>query len=236
MVHHVGGGDFRAVGEALMRTLIDQGGLTADDSVLDIGCGSGRVAEPLSRFLSQKGAYLGFDLTPRAIVACQMRFKKRRPDFRFVSADIGNGLYNPRGGVPETGYRFPAADGEFSFAFATSVFSHMQGGSIAHYLHETARSLRPGGRSLFTAYVLDEASLAAIADGSSGLPFHPWKDGAWVQHDFNPEGAIAHSRETFDAMIAAAGLELTTFHPGAWRPGATYAGWQDLFVVEKVGA
>ena len=233
VVHHVGGGDFRAVGDQLLATLIEHGALTPEDVVLDIGCGTGRVAEPLSRFLSDKGGYIGFDLTPRAIVSCQLRYRKRRPDFRFVCADIQNGLYNTTGAVAEDGYRFPTADGEVSFAFATSVFSHMQGGPIAHYLNETARSLGPGGRFLFTGYVLDEASLAAIAEGRSGLPFHPWRDGAWVQHADHPEGAIAHTAESFRAMIADAGLTVRDFRTGAWRGAADYQGWQDMFVVEK---
>ncbi|HEX8254186.1 MAG TPA: hypothetical protein VF846_13660 [Thermoanaerobaculia bacterium] len=41
----VGGGDFRQVGEDLVKVLADHG-LKSTDRVLDIGCGVGRVALP----------------------------------------------------------------------------------------------------------------------------------------------------------------------------------------------
>jgi SAM-dependent methyltransferase len=55
MVHHVGGGDFRAVGQQIFEQLREHAALTPEDRVLDIGCGTGRVAIALSDFLVAPG-------------------------------------------------------------------------------------------------------------------------------------------------------------------------------------
>jgi trans-aconitate methyltransferase len=45
------GGQFEAFG-ILMRELLIQTGLERDGYVIDVGCGSGRLAKPLSQYLS----------------------------------------------------------------------------------------------------------------------------------------------------------------------------------------
>ncbi len=44
----VGASDFRKIGHELFQCFVDPGGLQPDDSVLDVGCGIGRMAVPLT--------------------------------------------------------------------------------------------------------------------------------------------------------------------------------------------
>src|SRR3954452_6830822 len=66
---------YRGVGaNVLERVLIDGGGLVPTDRVLDIGCGPGRVAVHLTRFLDpDAGSYEGLDVMPNAIAWAQGR-------------------------------------------------------------------------------------------------------------------------------------------------------------------
>src|ERR1700754_4186971 len=82
MEEAVGGGDFTAIGE-IMSGLVRHYGLPADGYLVDVGCGSGRLARPISPYL--KGRYLGFDLVPE-LIAHAKRITGR-PDWRFEVID-----------------------------------------------------------------------------------------------------------------------------------------------------
>ena len=234
--HHVGGGDFHAMGEALLARLVESAGLTPDDRVLDIGCGTGRVARPLAAFLSARGRYAGFDVGRSAIKGCRRRFRRTRPDFRFEHADVRNLDYNPRGRTAASDYRFPFEDGAFTLAFAFSVFTHMRPAAVERYLAEAARVLAPGGRLLFTAYLLDPRRVQALEEGRAGLPLQPWEDGCRVQDRSAPERAIAYPVERILAAAAGAGLEAAPPVYGQWAPPSAGPDWQDLIVARKPGA
>ena len=60
-------------------------GLRPDHHVIDIGCGSGRLALPLTNFL-RRGRYEGFDIDPDMIAWCRRSITPRHPDFGFSLA------------------------------------------------------------------------------------------------------------------------------------------------------
>lgn len=234
IVHNVGGGDFAAAGRQNLDLLSEHAGLTPAMSVLDIGCGTGRMAAPLLDFLDDGAGYVGFDVSRAAIKACERRLGARRSDFRFVHVDVRNTEYRSSGAIEETELTFPAADQAFDVAMATSVFSHMRLPSIRHYLEETYRLLKPGGRFMFTAFALTPERVAMIGEGLSDLDFKPWESGSMVVDARSPERAIAHPLEALEAAVLQAGFILPKgVVYGAWLPPSQYGGGQDLFVAVK---
>jgi SAM-dependent methyltransferase len=61
---------FLAIGNQSAQLLIEQG-LGAADSILDVGCGYGRLAFGLLSQLDFKGRYEGFDVLQRQIDWCR---------------------------------------------------------------------------------------------------------------------------------------------------------------------
>lgn len=49
----VGSGDYKSQGERITDQLVRYGGLKPDHKVLDIGCGIGRIAVPLTKYLNE---------------------------------------------------------------------------------------------------------------------------------------------------------------------------------------
>ena len=161
---------FIAAGDAWLLRCVTLGGLVPDARVLELGCGYGRAARPLTDFLSADGHYLGFDLDEAAIGWCTERYAAY-PNFAFQHADLANPLYRPSGTEQASEYLFPSDDGNVELVLAASVLTHLVTAELARYLRETARVLAPGGRALLALFLLDLGSRAALTQGRATLPF-----------------------------------------------------------------
>jgi 2-polyprenyl-3-methyl-5-hydroxy-6-metoxy-1,4-benzoquinol methylase len=69
----VGGYCFKEIGNEFLKYSIELGGIRKDGKVLDVGCGIGRMAVPLTGYLSKEGAYEGFDLVADGIKWCKKK-------------------------------------------------------------------------------------------------------------------------------------------------------------------
>lgn len=237
-----------AQGERLATALAEAGRLRPDGAVLDIGCGPGRVAAPLTRYLDASGRYEGFDVMPRSIRWCSRRITRRHPNFRFRHADLGNAQYNPDGADRADRYRFPYPDGCFDAALAGSLFTHLQPFESRHYLSETARVLGPGGRLLGSWFLLNpetEERLDAGGATSRGLlgtaslsPEHELADRRGnrfrAAEPEVPEFQIAAYEDDVRAWHEEVGLRVIEVRYGGWsgRPAAPDDIGQDLLVAE----
>lgn len=221
----VGAGDFAAVGDEFLGHLVDLAGLRPDSDVLDVGCGIGRVARPLASYLTA-GTYAGFDVDPRGIAWCRERYPAER--FRFDLVDLHNARYNPHGRASALDFRFPYADDAFDVAVMTSVVTHLQAPECAHYLAQTLRVLRPGGRLLATFFLLDDDSRAALRAGRTTIPFPDFEEAEMAVADpALPEEAVA-----YDVRWVRERLDVRSIDPGAWRGGASppTRSYQDIVV------
>jgi len=76
----IGDGDFEKIGLNYKRHFIELANLQPNNRVLDVGCGIGRMAIPLTDYLSPEGEYWGFDIVKKGIEWCQTRIT---PKFKF---------------------------------------------------------------------------------------------------------------------------------------------------------
>lgn len=230
----VGGGDFSKIGERYLNFFVDVCGLKPDDSVLDAGCGVGRLAIPLTRYLSPPGAYRGFDVVKPGIEWCSQAITPRFPHFQFEWANLYNKTYNPQGTMTAADFRFPYEDQQFDFIFLTSVFTHMLPGDVDHYLAEIARVLRPGKFCLTTYFLLNEESRRLMASGASRLDFKYGGRGYLTLDPTLPESAVAHEEAFILASLSKAGLAVdTSIRYGSWCGRKGTIRFQDEVVAKK---
>jgi ubiquinone/menaquinone biosynthesis C-methylase UbiE len=230
----VGGVNFRAGGEALCDQLVELGGLKPNHVVLDIGCGIGRAAVPLTEYLSEDGEYYGFDIVSEGIDWCADSITPSFPNFHFELADIYNQIYNQGGQYKANEYRFPHPDGSFDFVFSTSVFTHMLPGDVWNYIAETARVLKPGGTSFSSFFLLNEESLSLIQAGRGTVGLRDRMGDNMVANAREPEQAIAYEEEIIREVMDGQGLEIVEpIHYGSWCGRETYTDYQDIIVATR---
>jgi ubiquinone/menaquinone biosynthesis C-methylase UbiE len=106
-------------------------GLRDGMSLIDFGCGSGRLASILGR-QPMRIDYFGIDIDQRLIDYART---KSPAHFRFA---LNRAL------------RIPAPDASADMVCAFSVFTHLHHAETYLYLEDIHRILRPGGRLVFT--------------------------------------------------------------------------------------
>ena len=166
------GGEFEAMGFLEMETL-KHFGLQEDAYLIDVGCGSGRLAKPLSEYL--KGRYLGIDIVPDLVKYARENIN--RSDWRFKTAD---------------GLSIPEGEGRADAVCFFSVFTHLLHEQTYVYLQEAKRVLKPGGRIIFSFldfsipshWAVFKSNLKYLKGESHPLNMFISKDAiyAWAEH------------------------------------------------------
>lgn len=124
------GGDFDATG-ALEFYALKAHGLTPESFVVDVGCGTGRLAVQLARRGYRR--YAGFDIIGSAVEFARTLCEK--PEWEFGVTD---------------GLRIPVKEAVADFVCFFSVFTHVSHEHTYLYLGEASRVLRTGGVAIFT--------------------------------------------------------------------------------------
>ena len=124
------GGDFITVGKielSLLRSI----GLSEGHFLVDVGCGSGRLAFQLTSIKNL--IYLGTDVVPALLAHAKQL--TQQPQWRFELTD---------------GVRIPCASESADYVCFFSVFTHLRHEETYKYLEEAKRVLKPGGRVVFS--------------------------------------------------------------------------------------
>jgi ubiquinone/menaquinone biosynthesis C-methylase UbiE len=123
------GGDYEIMGEALRERLV-RFGLRPNDYLIDVDCGSGRVAFAFARSPWRDSVrYLGTDIVPAMLAFAAQKCAQPRWRFELVTEP-----------------KIPEADGAADMVCFFSVFTHLLEEESFLYLEEARRVLKPGGR------------------------------------------------------------------------------------------
>lgn len=233
-LNFVGDGDFREIGSEFLRHFIELGGLKPNESVLDVGCGIGRMAAPLTRYLDKQGRYEGFDIVSDGIDWSVKNIGSRFSNFRFQFLDIYNRNYNPKGRLKAAEAKFPYPSESFDFVFLTSVFTHMLPDEVENYLSEIARVMKSNARCLITYFLLNHESLELIGSKKSKFGFgHQF--GSYRLQDLNaPEAAVSYEENFVQGLYRRYGLKINEpIRYGSWCGRSTFVSGQDIVVARK---
>jgi ubiquinone/menaquinone biosynthesis C-methylase UbiE len=212
-LHFVGGlPEFKGIGESFFQYFVNLAGLQPHERVLDVGCGTGRMALPLTKYLKD-GSYDGIDIVAPSIKWCQKTYTPSYPHFHFHFADIHNEAYNCTGKEKASDYRFPFENSSFDFVFLTSVFTHLLPRDADNYLSETMR-------------VIDEQA--------SHLSFKYELPGCQIEDKDVPEAAVGYDEKNIRSLFGTYGLSVAEpIRYGTWCGRKAGLDWQDIIIATK---
>ncbi len=192
-------------GKMIVTELSGRGFLAKNSSVLELGCGCGRNAIALSRFLGGAGSYAGQDVDREMIEWCQNNLQNER--IKFYHADLYSKVYNPDG-KPVEEYTFPAGDGSVSLIISVSLYSHLLSKDFAHYIKESGRVLFTGGHLHMTLFLLDFVR-PRLGDRWT---FSHKLDDCYVDSLRYPEAAVAYELKTVEKFLGESSLSIVDIY------------------------
>jgi SAM-dependent methyltransferase len=123
-------------------------------TIVDWGCGSGRVARHVAKALKNNATLVGFDIDAVAI-------------------EWANGNIGPYFRLCKTSPPLEQATATVDLVYAYSVLTHLAAQTLATWVEEMARILKPGGIGLFT--VLSDRAMIALQSGLERSALEAWR-------------------------------------------------------------
>lgn len=221
------------IGKEFLEHFINKADLKPTDQVLEVGSGFGRMAIPLTEYLSTEGLYEGLELLKDGVNWCQSNFTPKFPNFKFQRIDVYNARYNTAGTQKAETYRFPFKDGSFDFVYLTSVFTHMYPNEIANYLKEVSRVMKPRGTCLCTYYLINDISKEQIKNHLGTYNFEYSKADYYIEDLKDPLYQIAFKEPFIKLLYADCNLDIEAVYYGSWSGRQDFLSFQDIIIAKN---
>ena len=188
----VGAGAFELIGR-LELALMEVEGLTPSSTLVDLGCGIGRMASHAIPFLVG-GHYIGTDVAPSMLQRAQARIDPLLPE---PPCRVS--------WVKQVGTEFDVPDQSVDAFCAYSVFTHIEHEDSFNFLKDARRAVRPGGFFVFSCLPMDLAVSREIFLASAATDYA----GRW--------GTVRNVTTSMDFMESIA--RLAGWRVRRWYPG-----------------
>lgn len=229
----IGSGDFKKQGEHLLDLVVKYAGLKPDGKILDVGCGIGRLAVPLTRYLNAEGRYDGFDIVKKGIDWCNKKIAVDFPNFHFLYIDLKNDLYNLSTDEEAKDFQFPYSKDSFDCIVLTSVFTHMMPSDVDNYLKQISLVMKNDGRCLATFFLLNQDIKRKMEEDKIEFKFlHSFGEYSLMDKKVK-EANIAFDETYLFSMLEKNGLCAETVHQGSWSHGTSPLDFQDVVIIKK---
>jgi SAM-dependent methyltransferase len=183
--------------------MVDNLGLSPTSSLLDLGCGSGRIPLGILDRVGEIREYRGVDVDKRFLGWARRHITPEHPNFQFIHLDAKNDYYNPGGEKMGRDFTLPFAKDEFDIICLFSVFTHMLVDDVQIYLKEFYRLLHPAGKLFMTAN---------LEDGVPDVTNNPV--GYRGRHEYKrPLATVRYNREFFEGLLDDSGFRVERYDP-----------------------
>jgi ubiquinone/menaquinone biosynthesis C-methylase UbiE len=169
-------------------------GLKPGDTLVDLGCGTGRLAVLAIAWLRKGGRYIGIDISKTMLSYARLSINQRIPS-PLCSVEF----------LHQTSPIFSVPDKSVDMVCAFSVFTHMEHEDTYRYLRGARRIIKDGGRFIYSCLPMDLASSRITFEWQASMDSTDrWAD---VRN-------VTTSRGLMNAIARMAGWEPVRWYPG----------------------
>ena len=232
---YTGSGDFIETGNHFLQLLKGYCDLLPNHNILDVGCGIGRIALPLTKYIDHRGKYYGFDIVKTGIDWCKVNISKRFLNFHFEHFNLKNDLYSEEEVKSAKDFIFPYNDETFDVVVSTSVFTHMMPEDVEQYFSEIRRVLKRNGKCLFTFFILNPDSEKNMVNNPVFNFNHTFGHYSLMDEKVK-EANVAYQEIYLKQLFEVNRLIITNLFYGYWSDGDIdkVKDFQDLVILTKI--
>ena len=236
----IGGGDPERIASETLAVLDRYLDLKAHHSILDVGCGCGRIATALTQHVGPMTNYVGVDIIPVLIQFGRKVISPRYPNFKFMLLDESNKTYDP---LRSKGHRCDIAKlsearppGSVDLAISISLFTHLDYAPALDILTAISRMLVHGGHAFITLFVLDAEAWDGIGGNRTGFRFRHRTPSGKLRSDkwADPTHSVGYGMDRLEELVHSAGLKIEQWIRGYWSQGHSGETFQDVLILRKV--
>ena len=192
----IGGGDYEEAGRRMLGVLLMEG-LEPDYTVVDFGCGTGRLAVHAIPWLKPGGRYIGIDISTTMLAHAKKLIDEKVPS-PLCTVEF----------LHQTTPSFSLPDKTVDMLCAFSVFTHMEHEDSFRYLRSARRTIKDDGQLIYSCLTLDLAmSREDFLQQASLDVVERW---AVVRN-------VTTSREMMDTIAGMAGWKTVRWYQGDQR-------------------
>lgn len=235
----VGGGDPEPIAREVVTAIEKYAKLSPGDSILDVGCGCGRIAAALTQYVGRESQYVGVDIVPGLIDFARNFITPRYPSFKFLLLNQSNSSYDwwrGESGEIEIAKLTEAVSAQsINLAISVSLFTHLDYASAHEMLTSIHHVLKNDGRVFMTVFLLDANAREGIEGRRTAFSFkHRTQTGKlYAEKSDDPTLAVAYDGGLLDELIGSAGFQLEQHVPGYWSSGGPGETFQDTLILRK---
>jgi len=225
---------FKANSVGFFKEIASRLRVSRDASVLDLGCGCGRMAIPFVDFL-RHGRFYGCDVWDAGVAWCNENLTSTGNAAFYVQSAENNYYFEQFNSEKKNNFKLGwLPDGALDASYAISVFTHLIQEDVESYLNEIARGTKAGGLGYFTFFIIDKYFWAYRERTGNHMAVKPSADGrhyAYEGQDFFGGYTMGTLLRIFDA----AGWDVVSFELGSWAEKPGSRNYQDTFILERRG-
>lgn len=225
--------EFLKAGDSTLKIINKYIEIKDDISVLDIGCGYGRLAHAFIRNKKFHGEYIGIDILPEHIKWCKANLVdlcgKR---INFYCIDMKNEVYNPNGTLNIKNVNLDIAP--VDLVTVINVFNHMHYEDVRNYLYKIYDLLDNKGKVYIVLFLLNDEQRKLELQNKSSLPMKYGCERFYKYYcKCSPLYAIAYEEGILIKLFNELSYKVEDISYGSWCGRKNKTSYEDIIILSK---